>query len=1079
MLHTERHLQAVSTAEYVQGLCEKMPPLPDIPRGQAPWHVVLTRADFEACNDTSRMNHWIPAWPASADVLAAEQKSLEQDAKRRRYELLQRLSEAEEDAVTASIMEELELQRLERRNFKQLVSRLHASTGLLTREVGREGNCGIWAFLGLRAGNPWMSRTSDEHTHLEMMDARAMLADLWREVASHVRSDDPIQGTAARLWAQHFFFLVPRASEEDAGDAERTDAGDVPNSGGQAQVQLRNVKQEPTDPTAPSSPKTPPASRHDAVYAQHTPPKLTATAKRSMGAGILAARPDSGPSIPLQATVSSCKTEMIVKAEPEDNGGHDVPGRSTKQPLKRARKESTEARDLRRLADKKLQAARVHLASLQVAANSWSRVHARGQVLKGAMSCANGGWKRLVEQLVDGSVPDACKLCSELLSVAKFSMDALQRAVRQATDDTPHALQDTSEQQSQQTKKEPGEKIVKQEPGEVSVKQEVQEASDAEDGAAPSAGVQACRRGKADFDVRDLVRQNPHLQLLPENTHKRRHPVQCNICIRASSKQPAVFDLIDIRKEKFYLQHVNAPTHVRNLAVRKGGQAPRAAGGSGAARGGAGCPSMQTENPDAEVPPAVDCHGLRLTKALPASKIVQMLPAFELWVCYNALSNAACLHETEDGGCSMHQYTHDLTSGTYVIRHRLCERSSGSVVQEGMPPVCCKCYSLSNDRGIVRMITRFYLKHTAAHLLQAKLFRESQVEALLQEVRGSTMYQQACEKEFDTMFKLDLRALQQYVRTQFMSVPKNKWSRSLRDLIHAVVEPCLSVAVHSWSSAIACRAETLAAKLSSRTLASVDDLNLKLGSQVACGALNEHPVVQGVLIAAVEMSLRKARGSTTMRQLQVSDVEKALMIEAGVCISLAANNNHLLREFGLAWTAPKLPLSNMQGHGLPDPFLAVASPEVLQKNALLIDGLLPPRGHCRRLTMALDKTYLLKGLDIVQVRQGRGYVGTCFQLSSLASGSSSSSGAVGSEEQQQAADASGFLPLAASAASQEASQATEGQQAWEQAGQATTVHPMTYDAANLHYAMEMLECLVWDPAVPRIPRYSLCSLRDT
>ncbi|CAE7640327.1 unnamed protein product, partial [Symbiodinium microadriaticum] len=56
----------------------------------------------------------------------------------------------------------------------------------------------------------------------------------------------------------------------------------------------------------------------------------------------------------------------------------------------------------------------------------------------------------------------------------------------------------------------------------------------------------------------------------------------------------------------------------------------------------------------------------------------------------------------------------------------------------------------------------------------------------------------------------------------------------------------------------------------------------------------------------------------------------------------------------------------------------------------------------------------------------------------------------------------------------EASQATEGQQAWEQAGQATTVHPMTYDAANLHYAMEMLECLVWDPAVPRIPRYSLC-----
>ena len=112
-----------------------------------------------------------------------------------------------------------------------------------------------------------------------------------------------------------------------------------------------------------------------------------------------------------------------------------------------------------------------------------------------------------------------------------------------------------------------------------------------------------------------------------------------------------------------------------------------------------------------------------------------------------------------------------------------------------------------------------------------------------------------------------------------------------------------------------------------------------------------------------------------MRQLRVSDVEKALMTEAGVCISLAANNMHLLQQFGLAWTAPKTPISNLHGHNLPDPYLALACPNVMQRNSLILDSLLPPRnaGATRRLTLAFDKTYLLKGLDIMELRQGRGY----------------------------------------------------------------------------------------------------------
>ena len=168
------------------------------------------------------------------------------------------------------------------------------------------------------------------------------------------------------------------------------------------------------------------------------------------------------------------------------------------------------------------------------------------------------------------------------------------------------------------------------------------------------------------------------------------------------------------------------------------------------------------------------------------------------------------------------------------------------------------------------------------------------------------------------------------------------------------------------------------------------------------------------------------------------------MAEAGVTISLAANSMHLLREFGLAWTVPRMPLSNMHAHNLPEPFLAISSQEVLRENAKLIDSLLPPlaQGPRRRLTLAFDKTYLLKSLDVIALRRGKGFVGGAFKLCSMAT----------KQDQEHKEDEySGFLPLRdhhgpapADPASQEAS---------------------VYDASRLQFAAEMLEMLLWDPMV--------------
>ena len=94
----------------------------------------------------------------------------------------------------------------------------------------------------------------------------------------------------------------------------------------------------------------------------------------------------------------------------------------------------------------------------------------------------------------------------------------------------------------------------------------------------------------------------------------------------------------------------------------------------------------------------------------------------------------------------------------------------------------------------------------------------------------------------------------------------------------------------------------------------------------------------------------------------------------------------------------------------------------------------------RFLCLAFDKTYLLRGLDIVELRLGRGYVGTALQLSSL-------------DDPQSEDQHKGFLPL------RRASESSEPQE--------------SQDASSLDYAAEMCEFLLWNPLVKKVPRLSL------
>ena len=157
LTNTTGRLQTVSVRDYLRGICESLPLLPEIAPGQAPWHVILTRADFEPSDDPSELNHWLPAWEVPAETAAEEKHRLHQASVTKRRELFRLLSQAEDDGETDAIMEALQEQADHQRNFQKLVDRLHEATGLLARDVGREGNCGIWAFLGLQSGSPFMA----------------------------------------------------------------------------------------------------------------------------------------------------------------------------------------------------------------------------------------------------------------------------------------------------------------------------------------------------------------------------------------------------------------------------------------------------------------------------------------------------------------------------------------------------------------------------------------------------------------------------------------------------------------------------------------------------------------------------------------------------------------------------------------------------------------------------------------------------------------------------------------------------------------------------------------------------------
>lgn len=441
------------------------------------------------------------------------------------------------------------------------------------------------------------------------------------------------------------------------------------------------------------------------------------------------------------------------------------------------------------------------------------------------------------------------------------------------------------------------------------------------------------------------------------------------------------------------------------------------------------------------------CEGFQVDKH-PHCRLYKMKDEFELWMMY-CKSGSPDSPGSPGSSDLMHTYIQNVTSRGHVIFHKACsKRDDGG-------NMCATCSKIGVDKAIVRNIIRFYTKYMAGQLLQARLYGTVPEEEVLISWADSNPYKfcEAARKEHGLVKALSLVELQRYVREAFMCIPERARSPALKFLIGSTIFPAIQVQVsHSLSKDDKGRAEILARQLTQGKLQSVSDVDIKLACYVGAGALQNHPIVHGILVTMVER-FRRQRNVHNFKKLQLSEAEKLIVTEAGVALSAASCNKTLLREFGMLHAVPRVRLFDLLDRGLPDAFSAISSQEVLKQNAFLVDSLLPRKQGQpqRRFTMAFDKTYLLRQSNAVHIREGKGMVGRCNRLNveSLCQD--------GGQEARKSLLSNFFLRF-------------------DCPGGETDI-----DRTDWHgqpYASEMLACLVWDGAskglgMPRFPMLHL------
>ena len=374
--------------------------------------------------------------------------------------------------------------------------------------------------------------------------------------------------------------------------------------------------------------------------------------------------------------------------------------------------EEVAARKNKKMLAVKLANARSYLAQKRIHAYSWLAQHSKRAAVKGAVECGNKGWKELLFHLVNDETdafPEKCPICSEMFTTAGFKMEDFKEAVENGpkTEDLEQAKEELvafGDDGKDEDHKRSTDDGCPDDP-------EALLGDDFEPDSPDEGHHSGCQRPAAtgaELSVVELIKRDPFVSLLPENTYKMRYPVICHICVRKATKKNSIFDLVDLRRTKYYYQHVEGPTHVGNMAeqlekIRKKKEAA-AAEGDGHQDGDGTMSEFAGFDPP-------KCEGFVVEREV-NTKVNGLLAEFRLWFVYNCTGNVLKLQTDED---SRHNYTFDRGQQQHRIFHRLCTKQASS---SGQPnSMCKKCRELGNDRPLQRCIGKFFVKYSAGRAL--------------------------------------------------------------------------------------------------------------------------------------------------------------------------------------------------------------------------------------------------------------------------------------------------------------------------------------------------------------------------
>ena len=227
----------------------------------------------------------------------------------------------------------------------------------------------------------------------------------------------------------------------------------------------------------------------------------------------------------------------------------------------------------------------------------------------------------------------------------------------------------------------------------------------------------------------------------------------------------------------------------------------------------------------------------------------------------------------------------------------------------------------------------------AVRLLQARFGHGPTPEEVLEIAQKKDTWPQL-QESLEELWRLDLAELQRRVRVHFPTCVE-RMSQAMQELHAMSVAPLLALPVHASASRSMAETRLVARSLKDRDLVSVSETSLKIAAKAHSGTLEEHPMVQGLLLALLERAERNSRGVPSMRHFQRSVAEDAFYSEACLALALAGGNQKVFQLLGLSWAQVRMPLTSLHSQSLPDPFCAFNSEEVLSINARRLKDALP------------------------------------------------------------------------------------------------------------------------------------------